>query len=95
MDTTQDLVVGQYVKSKAGRDKDRIFIILAIIDENYLQVADGDLRKAEKPKRKKIKHLAVMHAVSEEIRQKSVEGKKISNLMLRKEIEKLGLEQPL
>lgn len=94
MDTTQELVVGQYVKSKAGRDKDRIFIILAIIDENYLQVADGDLRKAEKPKRKKIKHLAVMHAVSEEINQKA-EGKKITNLMLRKEIEKLGLEQPL
>lgn len=95
METTENLVVGQYVKSKAGRDKDRIFIILAIIDENYLQVADGDLRKAEKPKRKKIKHLAVMHVVSDAIHQLADEGKCITNRMLQQEIEKLGLEKPL
>lgn len=95
METTENLVVGQYVKSKAGRDKDRIFIILAIIDENYLQVADGDLRKADKPKRKKIKHLAVMHVVSDTIHQFADEGKCITDRMLKQEIEKLGLEKPL
>ncbi len=33
MVTTTDILIGQFVKSKAGRDKDRIFIIIEIVDE--------------------------------------------------------------
>ena len=48
MDTTRDVTIGQLVKSKAGRDKDRVFIIIAIIDEQYVLIADGDLRKTDR-----------------------------------------------
>lgn len=95
METTKDLCVGQFVKSKAGRDKDRMFIILEIVDDNYLKLADGDLRKVENAKQKKVRHVAPMKIVSDDIRQKTEEGKKITNLMLRREIEKLGLGTPL
>ncbi len=55
MVTTTDILIGQFVKSKAGRDKDRIFIIIEIVDEVYVRIVDGDLRRIESPKRKKIK----------------------------------------
>lgn len=48
---------GQIVISKAGRDINRKFVILKIIDENYVLISDGKLRKIDKPKLKKNKHM--------------------------------------
>ena len=49
--------VGSIVLSKAGRDKGRYFVVTEVVDENYVRISDGDLRKAEKAKLKKVKHL--------------------------------------
>lgn len=43
------------VLSLSGRDKGRRFFVVDA-DEKFLFLADGKLRKAEKPKRKKRKH---------------------------------------
>ncbi len=91
MDTTLEVSVGQIVKSKAGRDKDRTFVIIGIVDQQYVLVADGDLRKVDKPKKKKVRHLAKYNIVSEDIKQKIDNNDKVSNLLLRRELEKLGL----
>jgi ribosomal protein L14E/L6E/L27E len=91
MVTTTDILIGQFVKSKAGRDKDRIFIIIEIVDEVYVRIVDGDLRRIESPKRKKIKHLAKMNQVSDDIQQKLNDNRKVTNQMVRREIEKLGM----
>lgn len=92
MDTTLGIVVGQVVKSKAGRDKDRNFIIIDVVDEQYVLVADGDLRKLDHPKKKKIRHLAKYNIICEEVKNRLNSGEKITNLLLRRELEKLGLE---
>lgn len=47
---------GMLVKSKAGHDKDRIYVIIRVEDE-YVYVADGDLRPLRRMKRKNGKHL--------------------------------------
>ena len=47
---------GMLVKSKAGHDKDRIYVIIRDEDE-YVYVADGDLRPLRRMKRKNGKHL--------------------------------------
>ncbi len=49
--------VGRIVLSKQGRDKGRFFIIVDVVNDNFVLLADGDLRKLDKPKLKKIKHL--------------------------------------
>lgn len=49
--------IGQIVKSKAGRDKGESFIVYDIIDDNYVLLVDGKLRKISRPKKKKVKHL--------------------------------------
>ncbi|MDR2654976.1 MAG: KOW domain-containing RNA-binding protein [Oscillospiraceae bacterium] len=47
---------GSIVKSSAGRDKDRFFVVLGL-EGNFAMIADGDLRRVDKPKRKKLMHL--------------------------------------
>ena len=49
--------VGRVVRSRAGRDQGRLFLVLKLFDEEHLLIADGDLRKVEKPKKKKLRHL--------------------------------------
>jgi ribosomal protein L14E/L6E/L27E len=92
MITTHEIKVGQYVSSKAGRDQGQVFIIIKIVDEKFVEITDGDLRRIEKPKLKKIKHLSKINKISEVIAEKVADGKKVSNLMVRREIEKLELK---
>lgn len=89
--TTTDIVPGQLVKSKAGRDKGRLFIVVAIVDDQYVTIADGDLRRAEKPKRKKIRHLSKVNRVSEPVRQ-ALLASELSDPLVRREIEMLRAE---
>lgn len=70
---------GQLVYSKAGRDKDRYFLVVGKLDEQHVLIADGDLRKVRKPKKKKIKHLKIFDLVSEQISDKIKNGKKVDD----------------
>ncbi len=76
--------IGDLVISKSGRDKDRAFMVVGIIDEAYVYIADGSLRKLENPKKKKIKHLEFSGHASERIALKLSEDEKITNSELRK-----------
>jgi ribosomal protein L14E/L6E/L27E len=51
------LTVGRVVRSKAGRDSGRMFLVVGVADDEHLLLADVDLRKVEKPKKKKLRHL--------------------------------------
>lgn len=48
---------GRVVLSTQGRDEGRYFIVLQVIDENFVLMADGLTRKIDHPKKKKVKHL--------------------------------------
>ena len=45
------------VLSIAGRDKGKIFAVTGVADDNHATIADGRLRKLQKPKKKKLKHV--------------------------------------
>lgn len=81
---SMDIMLGQVVYSKAGRDEGRIFIVTGFIDDKYVFVSDGDLRRLENPKKKKIKHLTVTNVVIEAISDKLGTGIKITNADIRK-----------
>ena len=87
MDSTGDIKIGQVVRSKAGRDKDRVFLVFEIIDRKRVSIVDGDLRKIDSPKLKKIKHLAVYNTVVPELKYKLDNNKKINNSFIRKILE--------
>lgn len=48
---------GRVVVSMAGRDKGRLFLVIGWADDEHALIVDGDVRRMEKPKKKKVKHL--------------------------------------
>lgn len=80
----QELSIGQIVISTAGRDKDHKLVVLCIIDDQYVYICDGAIRKLENPKKKKIKHLKKLNQVAEVIKDKLEADEKLSNSEIRK-----------
>ena len=87
MDLDNDIARAQVVKSRAGRDKGRIFLIIDIIDDENVFIVDGDLRKLDKPKKKKIKHLIVYNTILNELKYKLDNNIKLNNAYIRKLLE--------
>lgn len=48
---------GRAVQSLQGRDAGRCFVILQVVDDQFVLMADGLTRKLDHPKKKKVKHL--------------------------------------
>ncbi len=87
MNSAESISIGQVVSSIAGRDRGRMFIIVDIVDEQFVKVVDGDLRKVEKPKLKKVKHLNVSHHIIEEIAETLQNRRKLTNERIKKALE--------
>ena len=51
-----EVTVGDLVVSRAGRDKGRPFVVLSA-EEGFVYLVDGDLRKLDRPKKKKRMHV--------------------------------------
>ncbi len=85
-------MLGTLVKSTAGRDCGRFFVIIGKIDDKYILLADGDLRPIEKPKRKKLRHVQSMGVKAEELCEKLLSSKAILNAEIRKTISSLTAE---
>ncbi len=66
----KSIQVGAIVFSKAGRDAGRFFIVTEILNDSYINLVDGTLRKLGKPKKKKIKHIKVTGDIATKIREK-------------------------
>ncbi len=70
--------IGEFAKSKAGHDKDEIFIIINIEGE-YVYLVDGKNRNIEKPKKKKLKHIQPIHHIDLELQNKLNSNVKLQN----------------
>lgn len=87
MDLTNNLKVGQVVKSRAGRDSGRAFLIYEIIDEQFVLVVDGDLRKLSNPKKKNVKHLIVYNTVFPDFKKNEGDTSKFNDAYVRRILE--------
>ena len=67
------MIPGRVVLSTQGRDEGRYFVVLKVIDEQFVLMADGLTRKVDHPKKKKVKHLRPKPIVVE------VDGAKLPN----------------
>lgn len=77
MKRAKALQVGEVVFSTSGRDAGRFYLVVEVIDDEYVTIADGNLRKVDKPKKKKIKHLKTEEVIIEKIKDKIEQDKKI------------------
>lgn len=48
--------IGSIVKANAGKEKGEIFVVVAI-ENNFVYLADGKRLRANKPKKKSLKHV--------------------------------------
>lgn len=78
--------LGQVVLSRCGRDKGRYFIVVSFDEsKNFVFISDGDVRKVEKPKKKKLKHVIPLHT-DKLLNSKLVNGIRITNPEIKKHI---------
>ena len=82
--------MGSIVRSIAGRDKGGLFIVMSV-EDGYVTLADGDTRKADRPKRKKLKHIQVSGKICEVIAQKLNNTQTIADYELRKALAEMVL----
>lgn len=80
---TNTVRLGSVVISTAGRDSGRIFLVVSIPDDNYVYIADGNLRRLAKPKKKKLKHVALTLHMLNGIGDKLRDGKKVFDAEIR------------
>ena len=78
-----DIARSNIVRSNAGRDKGKLFVVLAVEGE-YLLLADGKSRKVESPKRKKRRHVLFVSADETRLAEKIKSEEKITNSELRR-----------
>jgi len=80
-------MIGNYVLSKTGRDKGKYFIVLSVVNEDYVMICNGKHRSLESPKKKKIKHLKFFDEIDKEIKDKLLAKQQISDLLIENSIE--------
>lgn len=86
-------MTGLLASSKAGHDKDKIYVIMKE-DAEYVWLADGKIKTVEKPKKKKKKHIQLIRCFNnEEIRNSLSEGKLVSDLEVMMALKKYKKQQ--
>jgi large subunit ribosomal protein L14e len=88
---SEKVTLGQIVHSKAGRDKGEFFIVVGMSGDEYVLISDGDIRKIENPKKKKVKHLVFHDMMARDIKAKIEANIKINNSYIRNAIKALIL----
>ncbi len=74
--------------STRGRDKGRYFIIVNV-EENYVYLVDGAVRKVDKPKKKKIKHIELTSFNANVIAEKVKNKHKMTNQDIKKALKEI------
>jgi large subunit ribosomal protein L14e len=75
--------IGQYVSITKGKDAGQYAIIIRILDEQYVLIADGYQRRYDQPKKKNINHLELLDNVSPEVQSSISESGRVTNGKLR------------
>jgi large subunit ribosomal protein L14e len=75
--------LGQIVKVLRGRDAEKYAVVVGIVDQRFLLIADGDKRKFDQPKRKNTLHLQLQPEISREVAESLKETGRVTNGKLR------------
>ena len=71
-------MVGKFAKSKAGHDKDQIYVILKE-DAEYVYLVDGKIKTINKPKKKRKKHIQIILKEDENVSKKLKQDEMLIN----------------
>ena len=80
--------IGSIVRSMAGRDQGRLFVVIQELDSDFVMVANGKLRGMDRLKKKRRKHLKPTGTVIEELRGRLAQGETVEDHELRSWLKK-------
>lgn len=75
--------IGQIVRVNRGKDSGKYAVIIGVVDQRYVWIADGYKRKFDQPKKKNIVHLELLPIVSSEVADSLLETGRVTNGKLR------------
>ncbi len=84
--------LGQIVQVTKGREQDQYAVIIEIIDDRFVLLADGEKRKYDRPKKKNVNHIEKTAYISSEVRNSLLETNRVSNGKLRFALAKYAKE---
>jgi large subunit ribosomal protein L14e len=85
--------IGQLVRILRGRDTNQYGVIVGILDEKFVMIADGDKRKFDRAKRKNLSHLELIEQISSEVQRSIEETGRVTNGKLRYAVSKFLNDQ--
>jgi large subunit ribosomal protein L14e len=83
VDFHSHLQLGQIVLITQGRDAGQYAIIVRLLDDRFVFLADGDKKKFDRPKKKNLLHLKLIDYVSPEVQSSLLETGRVTNGKLR------------
>jgi ribosomal protein L14E/L6E/L27E len=84
-------LIGKVVLSKAGRDKDHLYVVVRQMDNQYVLLANGDTRLMNMPKKKKIRHLSILEDINDELLSLIKSCDKSTNLKIKRFLKLRGI----
>jgi large subunit ribosomal protein L14e len=75
--------IGQIVRINRGKDSGTLAVIINVVDQRYVQIADGKKRKFDEPKKKNLIHLDLLPVISHEVADSLVQTGHVTNGKLR------------
>lgn len=87
-DTESRPEIGQVVQILQGREAGQYAIVINIVDDRFVLLADGEKRKFDSPKKKNINHVLPMNFISPEVQNSLLETGRVTNGKLRFAISK-------
>ncbi|MEN3005330.1 KOW domain-containing RNA-binding protein [Dehalobacterium formicoaceticum] len=88
-----EMMVGQTVKSIAGRDKNEYFLVIKILpEEKLVLLVDGEKRKIENPKKKNLRHIQVTRHVAKDLAEQMMTGSESGNREIKRYLKELNVD---
>lgn len=84
-------LIGKIVLSRAGRDKNHLYVVIGQFDQEYLFLANGDTKTLINPKKKKIKHLSVIENINDEVKTAILNKDKSTDLQIKRFLKLKGI----
>lgn len=75
--------IGSVVEVIQGRDAGLVAIVVGHIEGSFVLVADGSIRRSDRPKKKNLLHIRSLRYVAHDIASKLSHGEHVGNAQLR------------
>lgn len=85
--------LGQAVRSTAGRDRGACFLVVQVLDQQFVAVADGQTRLAVRPKKKNVRHLEFLPYVHEPLAMRLARKERVTESELRAALAAFGFSE--